>query len=142
MPSGIKFLSDNILFRISFIDLHMIVDAPPSAMCICGHADIMFSAVGHFITGSTVSRLHYITGLGTDHFSVRLFIFDPPQEPVGYLDSLRVLFRRRCCISMCRHDFPAQFIFHRRFQDHCHIIDTAIMIFIIQTHTVGKMCTV
>ena len=84
MPSGIKFLNDNILFRISFIDLHMIVDAPPSAMCICGHADIMFSAVGHFITGSTVSRLHYIAGLGTDHFSVRLFIFDPPQESIHF----------------------------------------------------------
>lgn len=45
----------------------MIIDAPPAAVRISSHTDIMFTAVCLFIASSTVARLSNKPGLGTDY---------------------------------------------------------------------------
>ena len=76
----IKISFFSIMFFLSIciflINSHMIIDAPPAAVRIGSHTDIMFTAVCLLIASSTVARLSNKPGLGTDYRAFCIFIFD------------------------------------------------------------------
>ena len=74
----------------------MIVDAAPGAVGVRSHADIPASTVRTAYAHRTVAGLYHIAGLRADDFSVGVLILNPPQEPVGNNNTVRMLLRGGC----------------------------------------------
>ena len=92
--------------------------------------------------GGTVPRLDHETGLGAFYRKPAVLILYTAEEPVGNRDPFGMLFCRRCCIGMGIQHFTAHFIVYARVHYHCHIINGTVMLFVIHSRNVGKMCAV
>ena len=121
----------------------MVINGPPGAGGIAGGAEVAL-AVGILTAADGAgSCLHHIAGLGADDLEVTgEAVLDPPEEPVGKHLAVRMVFRGgRFVLAGVQH-LPAQVVFHGGPEDQGHIGDSAVVVFIVKPHAVGKMGSV